>query len=168
MALEIGVTTGVSRAGGVALATMRGEMPTAHRTCLENCRFPHVASLNEDDGWFRRSLKPSIVSRLRGCHSLSKGSRQWNRSTSMRRSVSPRLPPARPSLSASSRLKVMTGAAEVFGEGCLLRLSAVLIQTGAMLVGIGVLASVVRRTFPGGRLAIDRSKRTNIPVPRRF
>jgi hypothetical protein len=64
--------------------------------------------------------------------------------------------------------KVMTGAAEVFGEGCLLRLSAVLIQTGAMLVGIGVLASVVRRTFLSGGLAIDRSKRTNIRVPRRF
>ncbi len=65
--------TGVPRAGGIALALMRGEMPTAHSTCLENCRFPHVASLNEDDGWFRRSLKPSIVSRLRGCHSLLEG-----------------------------------------------------------------------------------------------
>jgi len=31
-----------------------------------------------------------------------------------------------------------------------------------MLVGIGLLASVVRRMFLGGRLAIDRSKRTNI------
>ena len=64
--------------------------------------------------------------------------------------------------------KVLTGPAEVFGEGCLLRLSAVLIQTGAILVGIGLLASVVRRMFLGGRLAIDRSKRTNIRVPRRF
>jgi len=33
--------------------------------------------------------------------------------------------------------KVLTGAAEVVGEGGLLRLAAVLIQTGAMLVGMG-------------------------------
>src|SRR5260221_8091799 len=70
---RIGVTTGAPRAGGVALAFMRGEMPAAHSTRLENCRFPHMASLNEDDGWFRRSLKPSIVSRLRGCYSLLEG-----------------------------------------------------------------------------------------------
>jgi len=55
----------------------------------------------------------------------------------------------------------------VFGDGCLLRLSAVLMQTGAMLVGIGRLARVVRRMFLSGRLAIDESKRTNIRVPRR-
>src|SRR6267143_7040344 len=114
MALEIGVTTGVSREGGVALATMRGEMPTAHRTCLENCRFPHVAFLNEDDGWFRRSLKPSIVSRLRGCHSLLEGE---------------------PSVES--------------------------LQVHASI------GFVVRRIFLGGRLGIDRSKRTNIRVPRR-
>jgi hypothetical protein len=63
--------------------------------------------------------------------------------------------------------KVLTGAAEVFGDGCLLRLSAVLMQTGAMLVAIGLLARVVRRMFLSGRLAIDQSKRTNIRVPRR-
>ena len=44
--------------------------------------------------------------------------------------------------------------------------SAVLMQTGAMLVGIGRLARVVRRMFLSGRLAIDQSKRTNIRVPR--
>jgi hypothetical protein len=65
------------------------------------------------------------------------------------------------------RDKGATGAAEVFDEGYLLRLSAVLMQTAAMLVGIGLLARVVRRMFLSGRLAIDRSKRTNIRVPRR-
>ena len=64
--------------------------------------------------------------------------------------------------------KALTGAAEVFGEGCLLRLSSVLIQTGALLLGIGLLASVVRRMFLSGRLPIDRNKRTNIRVPRRL
>jgi hypothetical protein len=63
--------------------------------------------------------------------------------------------------------KVLTGAAEVFREGCLLRLSSVLIQSGAMLVGIGLLARVARRMFLSGLRAIDRSKRTNIRVPRR-
>jgi hypothetical protein len=143
-------------------------MPTVHSPSLENGRFPHVASLNEDDGWLRGSLKPSIVSRLRECHSLLEGE-----------------PPVEP-LHAHASIgcaataagafialcvlvtKVVTGAAKVFGEGCLLRLSAVLMQAGAMLVGIGLLASVVRRIFLSGRLAIDRSKRTNIRVPRRM
>ena len=111
----MGVTTGVPRAGGIALAIMRGEMPTAHSACLKNCRFPHVASLNEDDGWLRRSLKPSIVSRLRGCHSLLEGE-----------------PP---------------------------------VESLYVHTSIGF---VVRRMFLGGRLGIDRSKRTNIRVPRRF
>ena len=115
IALKDGVTSGVRGADGVALASIRGEMPTVHSTCLENCRFPHVASLNEDDGWFRRSLKPSIVSRLRGCHSLLEGE-----------------PPVEP-------LYVHTS-----------------------------IGFVVRRMFLGGRLGIDRSKRTNIRVPRRF
>ncbi len=73
IALKDGVTSGVRGADGVALASIRGEMPTVHSTSLENCRFPHVASLNEDDGWLRRSLKPSIVSRLRECHSFLEG-----------------------------------------------------------------------------------------------
>src|ERR1700682_3923484 len=70
LALKDGGTSGVRGADGVALAIMRGEMPTVHSPSLENCRFPRVASLNEDDGWLRRSLKPPIVSRLRECHSL--------------------------------------------------------------------------------------------------
>ena len=63
--------------------------------------------------------------------------------------------------------KVLTGAAEVVAEGGLVRLAAVLIQAGAMLVGIGLLARVVKRIFLSGRPAIDRSKCTNIRVPRR-
>jgi hypothetical protein len=114
---------------------MRGEMPTAHSKCLENYRFPHLASLNEDDGWFHRSVKPSIVSRLRGCHSLLE-----------------REPLVEP-------LHVQASNAICDLAGCW-------IQTGAMLVGIG-LASVVRRMFLG-RLPIDWSKRTNIRVPRRL
>jgi hypothetical protein len=96
-----------------------------------------------------------------------KGSRQRNRSTFTRRLVAPRLPLARSFALCVLATKVLTGAAEVFCDGCLLRLSAVLMQTGAMLVGIGLLARVVRRMFLSGRLAIDQSKRTNIRVPRR-
>jgi hypothetical protein len=126
-----------------------------------------MASLNEDDGWFRRSLKPSIVSRLRGCHSLLEGEP----------TVEPLHVHASIGFAATAAgvfialcvlaTKVLTGATEVVGEGCVLRLSAMLIQTGAMLVGIGLLASVVRRVFLGGRVAVNRSKRTNIRVPRR-
>jgi hypothetical protein len=43
--------------------------------------------------------------------------------------------------------KVLTGAPQVVGEDSLLRLSTVLIQTGAMLIGIGPLVSVVTRMF---------------------
>ena len=70
--------TGVPRAGGRAVASIRGEMPAAHNTCRGNCRFPHVVSLNEDDGWFRRSVKPFIVSRLRKCHSLLEREPLWS------------------------------------------------------------------------------------------
>src|SRR5882724_9120068 len=106
-------------------------MPVAQSTSLENCPFPHVASLNEDDGWLRRSLKPSIVSRLVGCHSRVKGE-----------------PPAEllyvhASIGAAAiavgalialcalATKVLTSAEEVVGEAGLLRLAAVLIQAGA-------------------------------------
>jgi len=44
--------------------------------------------------------------------------------------------------------KELTGVARMSGEAGIVRLSAVLIQTGAMLVGIGTLFSVVRRIFP--------------------
>jgi hypothetical protein len=37
--------------------------------------------------------------------------------------------------------QALTGVPEVFGEGCLLRPSSVLMQTGAMLVGIGLCRS---------------------------
>src|SRR5437879_9528699 len=142
-------------------------MPTAQSTSLENYRFPRVASLNEDDGWFCRSLKPSIVSRLRERRSLVAGG-------------PPELLHVHASIGCAATAagafialcvlatKALTGAAEVFGEGCLLRLSSVLIQTGALLLGIGLLASVVRRMFLSGRLPIDRNKRTNIRVPRRL
>jgi hypothetical protein len=43
--------------------------------------------------------------------------------------------------------KALTGVTKVSGEAGVVRLSAVLIQTGAMLVGIGPLVSVVRRIF---------------------
>src|SRR5216684_4168208 len=46
----MGVTTGVPRAGGIALAIMRGEMPTAHSACLKNCRFP-ARGLPERGRW---------------------------------------------------------------------------------------------------------------------
>src|SRR5882672_4211447 len=122
IALKDGVTSGVRGADGVALAIIRGEMPTVHSTSLENCRFPHVASLNEDDGWLRRSLKPSIVSRLVGCQSRVKGE-----------------PPAElvyvhASIGAAAiavgalialcvlATNVLTGAEEVVGEDGLLRL----------------------------------------------
>jgi hypothetical protein len=64
--------------------------------------------------------------------------------------------------------KVLTGAAEVVGEGGLLPLAAVLIQTGAMLVGIGALARVVRRILLGGGPAINRNTRTNNRESRRL
>jgi hypothetical protein len=122
-------------------------MPTAQSTSLENCPFPHVASLTEDDGWLRRSRKPSIVSRLRGRHYFLKGE-----SPVQPLHVHASIGCAATTAGAFISLcvlatKVLTGAPEVFAEGCLLRLSSVLIQTGAMLVGIGLLAGVVRRTF---------------------
>src|SRR5476651_351944 len=40
---------------------------------FENCRFPHVTSLNENDGRLRRSLKTSIATRLRECPSRLDG-----------------------------------------------------------------------------------------------
>ena len=64
--------------------------------------------------------------------------------------------------------KALTRAAEVVGEGGLLRVAAVLIQTGAMLAGMGALASVVRRMLLGSEPAINRNTRTNNRVPRRL
>ena len=61
--------------------------------------------------------------------------------------------------------KMLTGG-EVFGEASFLRLSALLMQTGAMLVGIGLLASVVRGTLPRGRA--NGSEHTNIRASRRL
>ena len=122
-------------------------MPTAQSTSLGNCPFPHVASLNEGDGWLHRSLKPSIVSCLRKCHSLMEGEPQ----------VEPLHVHASIGCAATAAgafialcvlaTKALTGAPEVFGEGCLLRLSSVLMQTAAVLVAIGLLAGAVRRTF---------------------
>ena len=108
-------------------------MPTVHSTSLENCRFPHVASLNEDDGWLRRSLKLSIVSHLRECHSLLEGEPPVE-SLHVDASIGCAATAAGAFIALCVlATKVLTGAAEVFGEGCLLRLSAVLIQTGALL-----------------------------------
>jgi len=52
---------------------MRGEIPAAPRTALENCRSPQCASLNEGDGWLRRPARSSIASCLRGYRSPVKG-----------------------------------------------------------------------------------------------
>jgi hypothetical protein len=105
-----------------------------HRTCRENCRFRHVAS------------------RLCGCHSQLEGEPPGELLY-----VHASIGFAATAAGAFIALfvpviAVLTGAAEVFGEGRLLHLSAALVQTGAMLAGIGLLASVVRRMFQGGRL----------------
>src|SRR5258708_5862289 len=122
-------------------------MPTAPSTSLENCPFPHVASLNGDEGWLRRPGKPPIVSRLRGRHFFLKGE-----SPVQPLHVHASIGCATTAAGAFISLcvlatKVLTGTPEVFGEGCLLRLSSVLMRTGAMLIGIGPLADTVRRTF---------------------
>jgi len=51
--------------------------------------------------------------------------------------------------------KELTGVARVSGEAAIVRLSAVLIEAGVMLVAIGLLAGVVRRIFQRNRTAID-------------
>src|SRR6202158_301694 len=50
-----------------------------------------------------------------------------------------------------SALKVLTGAAVFLAHGPLLLLSAVLIQTGVMLIGLGLLAEVLTRIYMDGR-----------------
>src|SRR5258705_128460 len=47
--------------------------------------------------------------------------------------------------------KVLTGAAVFLAHGPLLLLSAVLIQTGVMLIGLGLLAEVLTRIYMDGR-----------------
>jgi hypothetical protein len=47
--------------------------------------------------------------------------------------------------------KVLTGAAVFLTHGPLLLLSAVLIQTGVMLIGLGLLAEVLTRIYMDGR-----------------
>ena len=99
-----------------------------------------------------RGLKPSIVSRLRGRYSRP-------------RAESPAQPlyvHASVGVGATAigaliavcvlATKALTDPAVVFGEDGLLRLSAVLIETGAMLAGIGLLTSIARRMFPGAAL----------------
>jgi len=63
-------------------------------------------------------------------------------------------------------VKALTGVAEVPGEDGLLRLSAALIQTGAMLAGIGPLINVVRRICLHGRSS-GEIRNTKSQVPRR-
>jgi glycosyltransferase involved in cell wall biosynthesis len=48
-------------------------------------------------------------------------------------------------------MKVLTGAAVFLAHGPLLLLSAVLIQTGVMLIGLGLLAEVLTRIYMDGR-----------------
>jgi hypothetical protein len=135
MALEDGVTTSVARAGGVVLAIICGEMPTVHSSVLENCRFPRAASLNEDDGWFYRTLKPSIVSRLR--ERLSRVAGRPPELLFVLASIGCAAIAAGAFIALCVlATKALTGAAEVFGERCLLRLSSLLIQTGPILVGM--------------------------------
>src|SRR5260370_33013577 len=47
--------------------------------------------------------------------------------------------------------KLLTGAAVFLEHGPLLLLSAVLIQTGVMLIGLGLLAEVLTRIYMDGR-----------------
>jgi hypothetical protein len=47
--------------------------------------------------------------------------------------------------------KVLTGTAVFLAHGPLLLLSAVLIQTGVMLIGLGLLAEVLTRIYLDGR-----------------
>jgi hypothetical protein len=143
-----------------------GEMPAVHSTSLENCRFPHMTSLNEDDGWLRRSLKPSIVSRLRERHSLLEGEPPVE-SLHVHASVGCAANAAGAFIALCVlATKALTGAAEVFGGGCLLRLSG----ADADRCDAGppwTTGQSGRRMFLSGRLAIDQSKRTNIRIPRR-
>jgi glycosyltransferase involved in cell wall biosynthesis len=67
--------------------------------------------------------------------------------------------------------KVLTGAAVFLAHGPLLLLSAVLIQTGVMLIGLGLLAEVLTRIYMDGRhrriytVATRPRRATAYPVP---
>lgn len=156
--------TPVGGSGGVLPSG--GGMAIAHSTSPESLHFPPCGLPNEDDGRFRRSLKPSIVSRLREGYSLVEGESRAE-PLHVHASIGCAATAAGASISLGIlAIKVLTGAGEVVGESGLLRISVVLMQTGVMLVGVGLPASLLSRIFRRG-LAKDRNKRTNNKVPRR-
>ena len=156
--------TPVGGSGGVLPSG--GGMAIAHRTSPESLNFPPCSLPNEDDGWFRRSLKPSIVSRLREGYSFVQGESRAE-PLHVHASIGCVTIAAGASISLGIlATKALTGAGGLVGESYLLRISAVLMETGVMLVGVGLLVSLLSRIFRRG-LAIDRNKRTNNQLPRR-
>ena len=145
-------------------------MAIAQSTSPESLPFPPCGLPNEDDGRFRRSLKPSIVSRLRETHSHMAATLE-GKSGAEPIHVHASIGCATIAAGASISLgilatKALTGAGGLVGESYLLRISAVLMQTGVMLVGVGLLISLLSRILRRG-LAIDRNKRANHQSSRR-
>jgi hypothetical protein len=141
-------------------------MAIAQSTSPESLPFPPCGLPNEDDGRFRRSLKPSIVSRLRETHSHLEG-KSGAEPIHVHASIGCATIAAGASISLGIlATHALTGAGRLVGESYLLRISAVLMQTGVMLVGVGLLVSLLSRIFRSG-LAIDRNKGANNQSSRR-